>query len=63
MGLLGLQPTEARTRMKLMGSSSISSANKKVQRLGKGYEVPGIDTFDEGELPRKLLLGALRKGK
>jgi hypothetical protein len=38
-------------------------SNKKVQRLGKGYEVPGIDTFDEGELPRKLLLGALRKGK
>jgi len=48
--------------MKLMGLSCFSSAIK-CNGWEKGYEVPGIDTYDKGELARKLLLGALRKGK
>jgi hypothetical protein len=33
----------------------------KVERLAKGYEIVGIDEFEEGELPRKLFRVTLRK--
>jgi ubiquinone/menaquinone biosynthesis C-methylase UbiE len=33
----------------------------KVNRLAKGYEIVGIDEFEEGELPRKLFRVTLRK--
>jgi SAM-dependent methyltransferase len=34
---------------------------EKVQSLSKGYAVVNVDSFEEGELPRKLFLVALRK--
>ena len=33
----------------------------KVEQLAKGYEILGIDTFEEGKLPRKLFRVTLRK--
>jgi hypothetical protein len=32
-----------------------------VERLAKGYEIVGIDEFEEGDLPRKLFRVTLRK--
>lgn len=34
----------------------------KVQRLARGYELLGVEEFEEGELPRKLFFVAQRKG-
>ncbi len=34
---------------------------EKVRSLAKGYEIVNIDSFQEGELPRKLFLVTLRK--
>ena len=36
-------------------------SREKVNRLAKGYEIVGIDEFEEGELPRKLFRVTLRK--
>jgi SAM-dependent methyltransferase len=36
-------------------------SRKKVERLAKGYEIVGIDEFEEGDLPRKLFRVTLRK--
>jgi SAM-dependent methyltransferase len=38
-------------------------SREKVERLAKGYEIVSIDTFEEGELPRKLFRVTLRKEK
>jgi len=38
-------------------------SREKVDRLAKGFEVIGIDTFEEGELPRALFQVILRKEK
>ena len=37
-------------------------SKEKVEHLAKGYEIIGMDNFEEGELPRKLFLVTLRKG-
>lgn len=34
---------------------------EKVEYLAKGYEILGIDEFEEGELPRRLFMVILRK--
>jgi len=36
-------------------------SKEKVEHLAKGYDIIGIDEFEEGELPRKLFLVTLRK--
>lgn len=36
-------------------------SREKVVRLAKGYDILGIEEFEEGELPRKLFLVTLRK--
>ena len=36
-------------------------SKEKVEQLAKGYDILGIDEFEEGELPRKLFLVKLRK--
>ncbi|MGF3521950.1 MAG: class I SAM-dependent methyltransferase [Candidatus Bathyarchaeia archaeon] len=36
-------------------------SREKVLQLAKGYEILGIEEFEEGELPRKLFLVTLRK--
>ena len=36
-------------------------SKEKVERLAEGFEILGIDEFEEGELPRKLFLVTLRK--
>lgn len=36
-------------------------SREKVVQLAKGYEILGIEEFEEGELPRKLFLVTLRK--
>ena len=36
-------------------------SEEKVQTLSKGFEIIGIDRFEEGELPRKLFRVTLRK--
>ena len=36
-------------------------SREKVEHLAKGYEIVSIDTFEEGELPRKLFQVTLRK--
>lgn len=33
----------------------------EVKRLSAGYDIPAIDEFEEGELPRKLFMVALQK--
>jgi SAM-dependent methyltransferase len=38
-------------------------SREKVERLAKGFEIVSIDTFEEGELPRKLFQVTLRKGQ
>ena len=34
-----------------------------VEHLAKGYNIVSIDTFENGELPRKLFLVIFKKGK
>jgi len=34
-----------------------------VEHLAKGFDIVNIDTFEEGDLPRKLVLVTLRKKK
>jgi hypothetical protein len=34
---------------------------EKVEHLAKGYQMVSIEEFEEGDLPRKLFLVALRK--
>jgi SAM-dependent methyltransferase len=36
-------------------------SKEKVQHLAKGYEILGVDEFEEGKLPRKLFRVTLRK--
>ncbi len=36
-------------------------SKEKVEHLAKGYELLGVDTFEEGGLPRNLFRVALRK--
>ena len=36
-------------------------SREKVEQLAKGFEIVSIDTFEEGELPRKLFQVTLRK--
>lgn len=36
-------------------------SKEKVRHLAKGYEIVGIDEFEEGELPRKLFQVTLKK--
>jgi len=36
-------------------------SRKKVEHLAKGYEILGVDEFEEGKLPRKLFRVTLRK--
>ena len=36
-------------------------SREKVEHFAEGYEIVSIDEFEEGELPRKLLLVVLRK--
>jgi SAM-dependent methyltransferase len=36
-------------------------SREKVERLAEGFEIIGIDEFEEGELPRKLFRVTLRK--
>lgn len=36
-------------------------SKEKVQHLAKGYEIVGVDEFEEGGLPRKLFRVTLRK--
>ncbi|HVO68170.1 MAG TPA: class I SAM-dependent methyltransferase [Syntrophales bacterium] len=36
-------------------------SREKVELLAKGYEIIGIDEFEEGKLPRRLFLAMLRK--
>ncbi len=38
-------------------------SREKVAHLAKGYELVGIDEFEEGPLPRKLFRVTLRKGR
>ncbi|MGF2736276.1 class I SAM-dependent methyltransferase [Marinobacter sp. DUT-1] len=45
-----------------VGSFIVHFFNKeKVERLAKGYEILGVDEFEEGKLPRKLFRVILRK--
>ncbi len=37
-------------------------SREKVNQLSKGYEILGVDEFEEGSLPRKLFSVILRKG-
>lgn len=36
-------------------------SREKVEQLAKGYEIMGIEEFEEGELPRKLFLIVMKK--
>lgn len=36
-------------------------SREKVEHLAKGYEIVNIETFEEGELPKKLFVVVLRK--
>lgn len=36
---------------------------EKVKHLSAGYEILGVDEFEEGELPRKLFMVTLKKNK
>jgi SAM-dependent methyltransferase len=36
-------------------------SKEKIEHFAEGYEIVGIDEFEEGELPRKLFLVALKK--
>jgi SAM-dependent methyltransferase len=36
-------------------------SREKIEHLAKGYELVGIDEFEEGPLPRKLFRVTLRK--
>ena len=38
-------------------------SREKVKHLAKGYEIISIDTFEEGELPKKLFQVTMRKEK
>ncbi len=38
-------------------------SREKIEHLAKGYEIVGIEEFEEGDLPRKLFMVTQRKGK
>lgn len=38
-------------------------SREKVEHLSQGYEVVAVEEFDEGDLPKKLFMVTLRKGR